>query len=68
MIDIFSIKQRFGIIGGSEPLNRAIEMAVKVASTDLSVLITGERGVGTEFFPQLLHHHSARQHRKYVAV
>jgi DNA-binding NtrC family response regulator len=68
MIDIFSIKQRFGIIGSSEPLNRAIEMAVKVASTDLSVLITGESGVGKEFFPQIIHHHSARKHQKYVAV
>lgn len=68
MIDIFSIKQRFGIIGGSEPLNRAIEMAVKVAATDLSVLITGESGVGKEFFPQIIHHHSARKHQKYVAV
>ena len=68
MTDIFSIKQRFGIIGNSEPLNRAIEMAVKVATTDLSVLITGESGVGKEFFPQIIHHHSARKHQKYVAV
>lgn len=68
MIDIFSIKQRFGIIGNSEPLNRAIEMAVKVAATDLSVLITGESGVGKEFFPQIIHAHSARKHNKYVAV
>lgn len=68
MTDIFSIKQRFGIIGNSEPLNRAIEMAVKVAPTDLSVLITGESGVGKEFFPQIIHHHSARKHQKYVAV
>lgn len=68
MTDLFSIKQRFGIIGNSEPLNRAIEMAVKVAPTDLSVLITGESGVGKEFFPQIIHHHSARKHQKYVAV
>lgn len=68
MIDLFSIKQRFGIIGNSEPLNRAIEMAVKVAASDLSVLITGESGVGKEFFPQIIHHHSARKHQKYVAV
>lgn len=68
MLDLFSIKQRFGIIGNSEPLNRAIEMAVKVAASDLSVLITGESGVGKEFFPQIIHHHSARKHQKYVAV
>ena len=68
MTDLFSIKQRFGIIGNSEPLNRAIEMAVKVAPTDLSVLITGESGVGKEFFPQIIHLHSARKHQKYVAV
>ena len=68
MTDLFSIKQRFGIIGNSEPLNRAIEMAVKVAPTDLSVLITGESGVGKEVFPQIIHLHSARKHQKYVAV
>ena len=68
MLDLFAIKQRFGIIGNSEPLNRAIEMAVKVAQTDLTVLITGESGVGKEFFPQIIHAHSARKHNKYVAV
>lgn len=68
MLDLFSIKQRFGIIGNSEPLNRAIEMAVKVAPTDLTVLITGESGVGKEFFPQIIHAESARKHSKYVAV
>lgn len=68
MLDLFSIKQRFGIIGNSEPLNRAIEMAVKVAPTDLTVLIVGESGVGKEFFPQIIHAESARKHNKYVAV
>lgn len=66
--EIQSIKQRFGIIGGSEMLNRALITAVKVAPTDLSVLITGESGVGKEFFPQVIHANSARKHNKYIAV
>ena len=68
MDELFSIKQRFGIIGNSEPLNRAIEMAVRVAATDLTVLVSGESGVGKEFFPQIIHAHSSRKHNKYVAV
>lgn len=68
MIDIQSIKQRFGIIGSSPVLNRAIEVAVQVAPTDLSVLITGESGVGKEVFPQIIHQFSARKHGKYIAV
>lgn len=68
MIDITSVKQRFGIIGNSELLNRALEIAVRVAPTDLSVLVTGESGVGKEFFPQVIHAFSARKHNKYVAV
>ena len=68
MLDLFAIKQRFGIIGNSEPLNRAIEMAVKVAQTDLTVLITGESGVGKEYFPQIIHTNSVRKHGKYFAV
>ncbi len=67
-MDITSIKQRFGIIGTSELLNRALEVAVRVAPTDLSVLVTGESGVGKEFFPQVIHACSARKHNKYVAV
>ncbi len=63
-----SIKQRFGIIGQSELLNRALEVAVRVAPTDLSVLVTGESGVGKEFFPQVIHAFSARKHNKYIAV
>jgi transcriptional regulator with PAS, ATPase and Fis domain len=68
MIDAQNIKQRFGIIGNAPGLNRAIEVAVQVAPTDLSVLITGESGVGKEVFPQIIHQHSARKHGKYIAV
>ncbi len=68
MTDLISIKQRFGIIGNSELLNRALEVALRVAPTDLSVLVTGESGVGKEFFPQVIHAFSARKHNKYIAV
>jgi len=66
--EIQSVKQRFGIIGMSELLNRAIEIAVQVAPTDLSVLITGESGVGKENFPQIIHYYSHRKHGPYIAV
>ena len=62
------IKQRFGIIGQSPLLNRGIEVAVQVARTDLSVLITGESGVGKEHFPKIIHAFSARKHGPYFAV
>ena len=65
---LLSVKQRFGIIGNSPLLNRALEVALRVAPTDLTVLVTGESGVGKEFFPQVIHAHSARKHAKYVAV
>lgn len=67
-MDLQQIKQRFGIIGNSFGLNRAIDVAVQVASTDLSVLITGESGTGKEVFPQIIHQSSARKHGPYVAV
>ncbi len=67
-MDIQGIKQRFGIIGNSPGLIRAIEVAVQVAPTDLSVLISGESGTGKEIFPQIIHQHSARKHGKYIAV
>ena len=66
--EIQVVKQRFGIIGNSELLNRAIDIAVQVAPTDLSVLITGESGVGKENFPQIIHHYSHRKHGPYIAV
>lgn len=68
MTDLTSIKNRFGIIGNSEALNRALEVALRVAPTDLSVLVTGESGVGKEFFPQVIHAYSARKHNRYIAV
>ena len=68
MTDLLSIKQRFGIIGNSELLNRALEIALRVAPTDLSVLVTGESGTGKEFFPQVIHSCSARKHNKYIPV
>ena len=65
---IEQIKQRFRIIGHSEQLNRAIDIAIQVAPTDLSVLITGESGSGKENIPQIIHQLSARKHNKYIAV
>lgn len=66
--ELLSIKQRFGIIGQSPLLNRDIEIAVQVARTDLSVLVTGESGVGKEHFPKIIHAFSARKHGAYFAV
>jgi len=68
MKDLQIIKQRFGIIGNYEGLNRAIDIASQVAPTDLSVLITGESGTGKETFPQVIHSYSARKHGQYIAV
>ncbi len=66
--EIQSIKQRFEIIGNSPLLSRDIEIAVQVAKTDLSVLVTGESGVGKEHFPKIIHAYSARKHGPYFAV
>jgi len=68
MNDIQKIKQRFEIIGNYIGLNRAIDIAMQVASTDLSVLITGESGTGKEVFPQIIHQFSSRKHGQYIAV
>lgn len=62
------IKQRYGIVGNYDELNRAIEIALKIAPVDLSVLISGENGVGKEIFPRIIHDHSRRKGKKYLAV
>jgi transcriptional regulator with PAS, ATPase and Fis domain len=67
-MDIISIKQRFGIIGNSLFLDRAIDIARQVAAADITVLITGESGTGKEFFPKIIHQLSARKHGPYIAV
>jgi len=68
MMDLLNIKQRFGIIGVSPLIDRAINIAAQVASTDLSVLVTGESGVGKEVFPKIIHQLSNRKHGHYIAV
>ena len=67
-MNIQQVKQRFGIIGNATLLNRAIEVAIQVAPTDISVLVTGESGTGKEIIPQVIHHISARKHGEYIAV
>ena len=66
--EIQRVKQQFGIIGNAPELLRAIDTAIQVARTDLTVLVTGESGAGKEFFPQIIHTNSARKHGKYFAV
>lgn len=68
MESIQAIKQRFGIIGNDVKLNRAIEKAIQVAPTDISVLVTGESGVGKEAIPKIIHSLSHRKHGKFIAV
>ncbi|MGB0592994.1 MAG: sigma-54 interaction domain-containing protein [Flavobacteriales bacterium] len=68
MIKHQDIKQRFGIIGNSNTLDRAINTAIQIAPTDISVLITGESGVGKESMPKIIHYNSQRKHNKYIAV
>lgn len=67
-MELQNIKQRFGIIGNYIGLNRAIDIAIQVAPTDLSVLITGDSGTGKEVFPQVIHSYSTRKHGQYIAV
>lgn len=68
MESVQAIKQRFGIIGNDAGLNRAVEKAIQVAPTDISVLVTGESGVGKESIPKIIHQLSHRKHGKYIAV
>lgn len=67
-MDLRQIKDKYQIIGNDPGLNRAIEAAVNVASTDLSVIVTGESGVGKEYIPRIIHDHSPRKHKRYIAV
>lgn len=62
------LKQRYGIVGNDDALNRALEIALKISPVDLSVLIMGENGVGKEIFPRVIHDHSLRKSKKYLAV
>ncbi len=68
MVNLQGIKQRFEIIGNDVHLNRALEKAIQVAPTDISVLVTGESGVGKEAIPKIIHSLSHRKHNKYIAV
>lgn len=68
MDNLQTIKQRFAIIGNDPGLNRALEKAIQVAPTDISVLVSGESGVGKEFIPKIIHSQSARKHNNYIAV
>ena len=67
-MNIQQVKQRFGIIGNASLLNRALEVAIQVAPTDISVLVTGESGTGKEIIPQVIHQLSSRKHGEYIAV
>src|SRR5512142_2780204 len=67
-MEVQKVKQRFGIIGSASGLNRAIDIAIQVAPTEISVLISGESGVGKEVFPQIIHQLSSRKHGPYIAV
>ncbi len=67
-MNVQQVKQRFGIIGNSPLLNRALEVAIQVAPTDISVLVTGESGTGKEIIPQVIHNLSSRKHGEYIAV
>jgi len=67
-MNVQQVKQRFGIIGNAAGLNRALEVAIQVAPTDISVMVTGESGTGKEIIPQVIHQLSSRKHNEYIAV
>lgn len=67
-MDIQSVKTRFGILGNNPQLNKALEIALQVSVTNMSVLVTGESGVGKEVFSKIIHQYSSRKHNKYIAV
>lgn len=67
-MNVQEIKQRFGLIGRTPALDRAVAKAIQVANTDISVLVTGESGVGKESIPKIIHHLSHRKHAPYIAV
>lgn len=67
-MEIQQVKQRFGIIGNAPQLNRSLEVAIQVAPTDITVLVTGESGTGKEIIPQVIHQLSSRKHGEYIAV
>ena len=67
-MNLQTVKNRFGIIGNSDALNRALDVAVQVAPTDITVLITGESGTGKENMPKIIHQYSSRKHHEYIAV
>ena len=68
IVEVQRVKQQFGIVGNDPALLQAIDTAIQVAHTDLTVLVTGESGVGKEFFPKIIHTNSIRKHGKYIAV
>ncbi len=67
-MSVLQVKQRFGIIGNAPQLNRALEIAIQVAATDISVLVTGESGTGKEIIPKVIHQLSPRKHKEFIAV
>ena len=67
-MNLQTVKNRFAIIGNSDGLNRALDVAIQVAPTDITVLITGESGTGKENMPKIIHHYSSRKHHEYIAV